>query len=40
VSWNLFRGNQDTAKKFKAAEELNIAKDMREKVCREVRQFD
>ncbi len=38
VSWNLFRGNQDTSKKLKAAEELNIAKDLREKVCREVRQ--
>lgn len=38
VSWNLFRGNQDTSKKLKAAEEVNIAKDMREKVCREVRQ--
>ncbi|MBI3901321.1 MAG: TolC family outer membrane protein [Nitrosomonadales bacterium] len=38
VSWNLFRGNQDKSKKLKAAEEVNIAKDLREKVCREVRQ--
>lgn len=38
VSWNLFRGNQDTSRKLKAAEELNIAKDLREKTCREVRQ--
>lgn len=38
LSWNLFRGNQDTSRKRKAAEELNIAKDTREKVCREVRQ--
>lgn len=38
LSWNLFRGNQDNSKKRKATEELNIAKDLREKVCREVRQ--
>ncbi len=38
MTWNLFRGNQDTSKKRKAAEEVNIAKDLREKVCREVRQ--
>lgn len=38
ATWNLFRGNQDASKKRKAAEEINIAKDLREKVCREVRQ--
>lgn len=38
ASWNLFRGNQDRSKKRKAIEDLNVAKDMREKVCREVRQ--
>lgn len=38
LSWNLFRGNQDTAKKLKAAEEVYVTKDLREKVCREVRQ--
>ena len=38
MSWNLFRGNQDSSRKRKAAEEFNIAKDLREKVCREVRQ--
>lgn len=38
LTWNLFRGNQDNSKKRKATEELNIAKDLREKVCREVRQ--
>lgn len=38
VSWNLFRGNQDNAKMRKAAEEVNVSKDLREKVCREVRQ--
>ena len=38
LTWNLFRGNQDKSKKYKATEELNVAKDLREKVCREVRQ--
>lgn len=38
LTWNLFRGNQDNAKRKKANEELNVAKDLREKVCREVRQ--
>ena len=38
VSWNLFRGFQDSAKKLKAAEEVYMAKDQREKTCREVRQ--
>ncbi len=38
LTWNLFNGNQDKSKKLKAAEEVNIAKDKREKVCREVRQ--
>lgn len=38
LSWNLFRGVQDVSKKRLAAEELNISKDKREKVCREVRQ--
>ena len=38
ASWNLFRGYQDRSKIRKAAEDINVAKDMREKVCREVRQ--
>jgi outer membrane protein, adhesin transport system len=38
MTWNLFNGNQDKSKKLKAAEEVSIAKDLREKVCREVRQ--
>ena len=38
VSWNLFRGFQDQSRQRKAAEEKNAAKDVREKVCREVRQ--
>lgn len=38
VSWNLFRGNQDLNRQRRAAEEANVAKDTREKVCRDVRQ--
>lgn len=38
ASWNLFRGLQDQSRTRKAAEEKNAAKDVREKVCREVRQ--
>ena len=38
ATWNLFRGFQDVSKQRKASEEKNGAKDMREKVCREVRQ--
>lgn len=38
VSWNLFRGFQDQNRTRKAAEELNGAKDQREKVCRDLRQ--
>lgn len=38
ASWNLFNGLRDQARERKAAEEKNSAKDIREKVCREVRQ--
>jgi len=38
ISWNLFRGFQDSSKKLKATEEVYMAKDQREKTCREVRQ--
>lgn len=38
VSWNLFRGFQDISRERKAVEEKNFAKDVRERVCREVRQ--
>jgi adhesin transport system outer membrane protein len=38
VSWNLFRGMQDLSRQRKAAEELNNAKDLREKACRDLRQ--
>ncbi|WP_374340765.1 TolC family outer membrane protein [Azonexus sp.] len=38
VSWNLFNGLRDISRERKAAHEKNSAKDVREKVCREVRQ--
>jgi adhesin transport system outer membrane protein len=38
VSWNLFRGYQDISRERKAIEERDSAKDVRERVCREVRQ--
>lgn len=38
VSWNLFRGLQDISRERRAAEDLNVAKDLREKTCRDVRQ--
>lgn len=38
ATWNLFRGFQDQSRVRKASEEKNSAKDLREKVCRDVRQ--
>ena len=38
VSWNLFRGLQDSARVDKAAAEAMAAKDVRERVCRDLRQ--
>ncbi len=38
ASWNLFNGLRDISRERKAAHEKNSAKDVREKVCREVRQ--
>lgn len=38
ATWNIFRGQQDVSQTRKAVEEKNSAKDLREKVCREVRQ--
>jgi outer membrane protein, adhesin transport system len=38
ASWNLFNGLRDLSRERKAAEEKNSAKDLREKVCRDVRQ--
>ena len=38
LSYNLFRGGADQARIRQAAEELNVARDLREKVCRDPRQ--
>lgn len=38
ASWNLFRGFQDSSREKKAIEEKYSALDLREKVCRDVRQ--
>ena len=38
VSWNLFNGNRDVARERKAIEEKYSAYDVREKVCRDLRQ--
>lgn len=38
LNYNLFRGGSDQARIRQAAEELNLAKDLREKACRDLRQ--
>lgn len=38
VSWNLFRGLQDSSRVDKASAEAQSAKDVRERVCRDLRQ--
>lgn len=38
VSWNLFRGLQDNARVDKASAEAQAAKEVRERVCRDLRQ--
>jgi len=38
LSYNLFRGGADQARIRQAAEELNVSRDLREKVCRDLRQ--
>lgn len=38
VSMNLFRGGQDSSREKKAVEETSAAKDVRERVCRDLRQ--
>jgi adhesin transport system outer membrane protein len=38
MSWNLFRGQQDSSKIEKAVQEASAAKDVRERVCRDLRQ--
>lgn len=38
MSWNLFNGFGDRAKERQFAEQLNVAKDLRDKTCRDIRQ--
>lgn len=38
LSWNLFRGNQDSSRIEKAVQETSVSKDVRERVCRDLRQ--
>lgn len=38
MSWNLFNGMSDRARERQYAEQLNVAKDLRDKTCRDIRQ--
>ena len=38
MSWNLFNGLSDRARERQFAEQLNVAKDLRDKTCRDIRQ--
>ena len=38
MSWNLFNGLSDQARQRQFAEQLNVAKDLRDKTCRDIRQ--
>ena len=38
ASWNLFNGGTDKAKAKEAADQVNYAKDIRDKTCRDIRQ--
>lgn len=38
MSWNLFNGGSDKARVQEAADQLNLAKDLRDKTCRDIRQ--
>ncbi len=38
LSWNLFNGFSDTARSRQYAEQHNVAKDIRDKTCRDIRQ--
>ena len=38
LTWNLFNGFGDTARQRQFAEQLNVARDLRDKVCRDTRQ--
>ena len=38
LTWNLFNGGSDRARERQFAEQLNVAKDVRDKTCRDLRQ--
>ena len=38
MTWNLFNGFSDQARERQFAEQLNVAKDLRDKTCRDIRQ--
>ena len=38
MSWNLFNGGSDKARVQEAADQLNLARDLRDKTCRDIRQ--
>jgi adhesin transport system outer membrane protein len=38
LSWNLFNGGSDKARVQEAADQLNLARDLRDKSCRDIRQ--
>ncbi len=38
LNYNLFNGGSDSAKKRQVAERVNVAKDLRDKACRDIRQ--
>ncbi|WMW79452.1 TolC family outer membrane protein [Undibacterium cyanobacteriorum] len=38
MTWNLFNGGSDKAKTQEAADQVNVAKDLRDKTCRDIRQ--
>lgn len=38
LSWNLFNGGSDKARVQEAADQLNLARDLRDKTCRDIRQ--
>jgi adhesin transport system outer membrane protein len=38
VSWNILNGGSDKARVKQAAEQLNVARDIRDKTCRDIRQ--
>lgn len=38
MTWNLFNGGADKAKIQEAADQVNVAKDLRDKTCRDIRQ--